>query len=119
MRVRLAVLAGVLCLCAHAEQALSVGQLLSFIRSSIQMKYPDKQVAIYVAKVKLSERLDEPTVEQLQGEGAGPKTVAALKELAAASASLPKPQPPAPKAAPTPIPPPPPEEQGAIIAEVR
>ena len=40
--------------------------------------------------MKLSERLDLDTVEALQGKGAGPKTVAALKALATESASLPE-----------------------------
>ena len=105
--------------CALAQQALTVDQLLSFIRSSIQLKQPDRQVASYVAKLKLSERLDERTVEQLQGEGAGPKTVAALNELAAGSLSLPKPSPKIAKPAPPPIPPPSPEEQQAVITEMR
>jgi hypothetical protein len=93
--------------------------LRSFIRSSVKMKMPDKDVASYLAKVKLSEQLDERTVEELQGEGAGTKTVAALDALATASASLPKPQPTAPKPAYKPPPPPPPEEQQAIISEIR
>jgi hypothetical protein len=119
MRVRLAVLALVVSLCALGQQTLSFDQLLSFIRSSIRMKYQDKEVASYVSKVKLTEQLDERTIEELQGEGLGPKTVAALRELAAASTSLPKPKPPAPKPVLTPIPPPSSEEQQAIIGEVR
>ncbi|HVP48519.1 MAG TPA: hypothetical protein VMT32_18115 [Bryobacteraceae bacterium] len=107
------------CAPAVAQQSLTVDQLLSFIRSSIKLKQPDRQVAAYVAKLKLSERLDERTVEELQGEGAGPKTVAALNELASQSGTLPKPQPKAPKPAPPPIPPPPPEEQQQVISEVR
>jgi len=106
---------------AFAQQTLTVDQLLSFIRSSIQLKQPDRQVAAYVAKLKLSEKLDARTVELLQGEGAGPKTVAALNELAAASASLPTAQiqPKTPKPPPPTIPPPPPEEQQAVISEIR
>lgn len=83
------------------------------------MKMPDKEVAGYLAKVKLSEHLDERVVEELQGEGAGPKTVAALDALANASASLPKPQPKAPKPTYQPPPPPPSEEQQEIISEIR
>lgn len=120
MRVRFALAALLVCGCALAEQTLTVDQLLSFIRSSVKMKMPDKEVAGYLAKVKLSERLDERTVEELQGEGAGPKTVAALDALATASESLAKPQ---PKAPPKPayVPPPPPssEEQQEIISEMR
>lgn len=114
-----AIVALLMCVSAGAQQTLTVEQLLSFIRSSIQLKQPDRQVAAYIAKLKLSEKLDERTVEELQGEGAGPKTVAALNELAGASASLPQPQPKVPKPAPPPIPPPPPEEQQAVISEIR
>jgi len=120
MRVRLALASLVVCACALAQQTITVDQLLSFIRSSVKMKMPDKEVAGYLSKIKLSERLDERTVEDLQGEGAGPKTVAALDALATASESLAKP---APKAPPLPayIPPPPPpsEEQQEIISEIR
>jgi hypothetical protein len=120
MRVRLALAALLVCACALAQQTLTLEQLLSFVRSSVKMKMPDKEIANYLAKVKLSERLDERTIEDLQGEGAGPKTVAALDALANASASLSKPQ---PKVAPPPPPPqdPPPssEEQQAIISEIR
>ena len=119
MRVRVALAALVVWACAWAEQNMTVEQLLSFIRSSVKMKMPDKDVAGYLAKVKLSEQLDPRTVEELQGEGAGPKTVAALDALATASASLPKVQPKAPKPAYKPPPPPPPEEQQAIIGEIR
>jgi len=120
MRVRLALAAFFVCLGAWAAQTMSVDQLLSFIRSSVKMKMPDKEVARYLATVKLSEHLDQRMVEQLEGEGAGPKTIAALDALATASASLPKPE---PKAPPPPayIPPPPPssEEQQEIISEMR
>jgi hypothetical protein len=102
-----------------AQQSLSVDQLLSFVRSSIKLKQPDKEVAGYITKLKLSEKLDERTVEELQGEGAGPRTVAALNELATASESLPKPQPKAVKPPPPAIPPPPPEEQQEIISQTR
>ncbi len=120
MRVRLVLAALLVCACALAQQSLTLEQLLSFVRSSVKMKMPDKEIATYLAKVKLSEHLDERTIEDLQGEGAGPKTVAALDALANATASLPKAQ---PKAAPPPPPPtaPPPssEEQQAIISEIR
>jgi hypothetical protein len=120
MRVRLALAALVVCFGALAEQALTLDQLLSFVRSSVKMKMPDKEVARYLATVKLSEHLDQRTVEELQGEGAGPKTVAALDALATASASLPKPQPKAPPPpAYTPPPPPSSEEQQEIISEMR
>jgi hypothetical protein len=107
------------CLGAAAQTSLSVDQLVSFIRSSMELKHPDKQLASYLAKVKLSEQLDDRTIEELQGHGAGPKTVEALRELRDASKSLPKPKPKAPKPAPSPVPPPSPEEQRRAIEEVR
>ena len=119
MRLRLALAALAVCVCARAEQTMTVDQLRSFIRSSVKMKMPDKDVAGYLAKVKLSERLDQTTVEELQGEGAGPKTVGALDALATSSASLPQPKPKAAPPAYKPPPPPPSEEQQAIISEIR
>lgn len=109
----------IVCAWLAAQQTLTVDQLLSFVRSSIKLKQPDKEVAAYLSKMKLSEKLDERTIEDLQGEGAGPKTAAALSQLAAASVSLAKPVPKAPATPPTPIPPPSPEEQQEVIAEAR
>lgn len=104
-------------LCAQAT--LTVQQLYSVVKSSIQLKHPDKQVANYLSRLKLSEKLDDRTIEELQGFGAGPRTVEALRNLREASANLPAP---ARKAAPpaaTPIPPPSPEAQERILSEVR
>lgn len=111
--------ASVLAPLAWAQRTMTVAQLEQFITSSIRLKHPDRQVADTVRSLKLSERLDARTVENLQGLGAGPRTVAALKELSAATVGLPMPRPPAPVAAPVPIPPPPAEEQRRILAEVR
>jgi hypothetical protein len=79
------------CLCAAAQTVLSVEQLVSFMRSSIQLKHADKQVAGFLSRVKLTESLDDRTIEELQGYGAGSKTLEALRELRDASAKLPKP----------------------------
>src|SRR6202021_2906495 len=84
---------------ALAQRQMTVPQLVSFIRSSIQLHQDDRQVADVVRKLKLSNRLDDKTVEELEGMGAGPRTVAALKLLENASASLAAPPPPAPKTA--------------------
>jgi hypothetical protein len=102
----------------NAQAQLSVDQLVSFIRSSIQLKHNDKQVAEYVRKLKLTNKLDEGTVETLQGMGAGPQTVAALKTLMTATASLTPAPPPPPK--PVIVGPPPPDsiEQKRILAAV-
>ena len=103
---------------AAAQMGMTVDQLVSFIKSSIQLKHDDRKVADYVKKIKLSNKLDDRTVETLQGMGAGPQTVAALRSLITASASLPAPPPPAPKLAVVGPPPPDSIEQKKILAEI-
>jgi hypothetical protein len=71
------------------------------------LKHPDRQVANYLLKLKLSEQLDLATVEELQGLGAGPDTVAALRKLSEASATLAAPPPKPERIVLAPIPPPP------------
>ena len=106
-------------LTAAGETNMTVAQLVMFIRSSVELKQPDVKVAEYLRKVKLTDKLDDRTIEDLQSQGAGPKTVAALRELGEASASLPAAAPPPPK--PVYVPPPAPDsvEQGKIIQEAR
>src|SRR5579863_8444041 len=86
-------------LAALAQPGVSVDQLTSFIKSAVQTKQDDKKVAEQVQRIRLTNRLDEKTVEELQRLGAGPKTVAALQKLSQDSASLPAAAPPAPAAA--------------------
>jgi hypothetical protein len=113
----------ILILCAGLLPAqlmkLTVGQLQSFIRSSIKLQHDDKKIADYLKKVALTEKLDERTIEVLIGEGAGPRTVNALRDLLEASVHLPKPpveRAPAPSPA---LPPPPAAEQKRILDEAR
>ncbi len=103
-----------------AQVKLTVEQIFTFIRSSIQLKHEDRRVADYLKKVQLSQRLDERTIEELQGMGAGPRTVEALRALAAGSSGLPAPAPAVakPEAAPA-IPPPSAEEQERVLGEAR
>ena len=80
----------------------------------------DRELAAYLDKVKLTEKLDEREIEDMQGEmRIGPKTLLALRKLAAESASLPAAAPVAPPLKPRPIPPPTSAEQAAIIDDVR
>lgn len=105
-------------LLAYAQRQMTVPDLVTFIKSSIQLKNDDRAVADTVRRIKLTNRLDTGTVEDLQGMGAGPRTLAALRELITASASLPvapKIEPPPPQAV---IPPPSPAELKAILAEI-
>jgi len=109
----------VISVCAWAQGGYTVEQIKSFIESAVKLKNPDKEVAATLRKMKLSERMDLNMVETLQGEGAGPRTVEALKELATASASLPEAKPPAPKPVYVPPPPPSSEDQAKLLAEVK
>ena len=72
-----------------AQSGMTVPQLVDFIKSSIQQHNADKDVAEFVVKLRVTNKLGDSTVEQLRAAGAGPRTVAALKKLSAASASLP------------------------------
>jgi hypothetical protein len=110
-----------LCAAIHAyAQSTSVRDLVKFVKSAIELKQNDVEVAKYLRRMKLTDHLDDRTVEELQGLGAGPKTVAALREMVDTTAKLPEPPPP-PKAAEPPPPKPPPDsiEQGKIIDAAR
>ncbi len=107
--------AGVWLCCA---QTLTVQQLRQFIASSIQLKHDDRKVAEYLKKIKLSGRLDDRTIEELQGTGAGPRTVEVLRQLRDATASLPREAAPAPKAVYVPPPPPDSVEQKRVLAAI-
>lgn len=115
----LLVLVAAFVLTAAGEMPLTVAKLTEFIKSAVQLKQPDKQVAEMLRHFKMTEKLDDRTIEELQSMGAGPKTVAALKDLGDASASLPEPPPPAPTPVVVPIPPPDSVEQAKILDEVR
>jgi hypothetical protein len=104
---------------ASSDMTITVAQLRQFIESAVKMKQPDKQVADYLKSVKLKEKLDDKTIEELQGEGAGPKTVAALKLMGERTATMAAPPPPAAVVKAVPIPPPDSIEQGKILNAVR
>jgi len=103
---------------ATAETKMTVEQLRAFIKSSKQQGFPDKKVAEYLKQVKLANKLDDNTIEDMQGDGAGPKTVEALKLMGTATKDLPPPPPPAPKVALKLPPPPDSKEQAAVLKDV-
>ncbi|MGC9946412.1 MAG: hypothetical protein ABSF64_08595 [Bryobacteraceae bacterium] len=109
----------VMCLNVWAAAGYTVEQVKQFVQSAVQLKNPDKDVAETLRKMKLSERLDLDTVEALQRQGAGPKTVAVLKELATESSALPAALPPAPKPEVVLPAPPSSEEQAKLLDEVK
>ena len=124
MRYRL--LAGVfaVCLVAAAQtQTLNLRELVSFVQSSEQLikegKQTDGELAKFLAKVKLTERLDDRVIEELQGYGIGAKTLQALEALRDRTKDLMAAKPIVRQAPPTPKPPPSSEEQAAILSDVR
>ena len=122
MRYRL--LAGVFAFClVAAAQTLSLRELVSFVQSSEKLikegKQTDGELAKYLAKVKLTERLDDRVIEDLQSRGIGAKTLQALQALRDRTKDLMAAKPIVPEAPPTPISPPTSEEQAAILSDVR
>ncbi len=118
-RLRLACAFVLLCMAAYAQRQMTVAQLVEFVRSAIQNKQDDRKVADFIRTIKLTNKLDDRTVEDLQGLGAGSRTVAALRTLTDSTASLPAAPPPDPKPAPVVIPPPSAADQARIIAQTR
>src|SRR5271155_855491 len=53
-------------LAATAEMNLTVAKLVQFIHSAIDLKQPDRQVAEYLKHVRMVEKLDDKTIEDLQ-----------------------------------------------------
>jgi len=89
MKSRVTLLLFVLVAVLYAQQAMNVDQLADFIRSELALKqHTDKQIAAYLKRVQLTEKLPAKTIEDLETQGAGPKTVEALKELQTEAAAL-------------------------------
>jgi len=120
MRVRQLGAALAFCLALSAQtQTLSLDQLLKFLSSSVELKMADGEVAKFLGRTKLNEKLDDATIEKMIQEGVGPKTLNALRTLRDQSQALStaKAVPAAPKVQ---LPPAPnSEEQAKIMDEVR
>ena len=102
---------------AAAQVSLSIGQLKSFLRSSVELRHDDKRVADYLKRATLTERLDSATRLEMLSYGVGPKTAAALEILEEKSGSLSPPPTQAPKPPAVAGPPPPGrEEQAQLLA---
>jgi hypothetical protein len=80
---------------AFAQQTMTVKQVQGFVRSSAELKRPDREVADYLHKIRMSEKLEDADIEAVLGM-AGPRTVDALKALRDASEKLAAPAAPAP-----------------------
>lgn len=99
-----------------ATPATPVNGVIALVRAGLTEKRPDSQVAHEVHKIKLAERLEDQVIEELESEGAGPRTVEELiglrdhsRELPAPSAALPFSHGPRPSI----------EEQRAMLAQAR
>lgn len=80
---------------ASAAMSVKVSGLIATVRIALQHKQSDKRLAGELHKLSLDEQLDWRTIEELESEGAGPKTVSALEMLLEESQGLPSPaQPP-------------------------
>jgi hypothetical protein len=103
-------------------QTISVQKLIEFVNSQVQLikqkKGTDKELAMSLASIRLTEKLDASVIEDLQAGGAGPLTVKALEKLMAQTASLKPAVVTKPEAY---VPPPPPSaiEQAKILDAVR
>jgi hypothetical protein len=116
MRFRF-LLSGLLAAGFALAQTMTVKQVQGFVRSSIEQKQPDRAIAEYLHKMKMSERLEDADIEAILSLGAGPKTVDALKALRDASANLAKVSSPAAPVSTFKQPPPPPDAKQREIIE--
>jgi hypothetical protein len=110
------------CFTALAQQAMTVDQLSKFLHSAtheMKGKQSDQEIAQFLAKVRLTERLDDDTLERIQSDGIGPKTIAVLRGLRDRTANLPPAHAVVAGAQPKLPPPPSSEEQAAILESVR
>ncbi len=124
MRTKLLALVLGVCLIAGAQMKMTIDQLVSFVKSSVKLGHEDKKVAEYLKKVTLTNSLDAQRLEEIQGLGAGFKTMEAVRALQEAAKNLPAAPAPPPVAKPKPvevisIPPPSPEQQDKILSDVR
>jgi len=108
---------------ATAQTPLSVEELYSTVQSSQQSikegKMTDRELASFLSKSKLSERLDDRSVEQMRGLGIGPKTLDALQRLRDQSKTLGAAKPIEQAGPPPQAPPPSAQELAAIMDKMR
>jgi hypothetical protein len=79
---------------AAEKPRATVNQVIAAVRAGLVAKQEDKQVVKTLGKLTLGERLEPVVVEYMESEGAGPRTVEALEEMAEVTAKLAPPTPP-------------------------
>jgi len=101
-------------------QPMSVARLIGWLRNPATSRESDAAVAGFLARVKLTGRLDDSVIEVLRGQAMfGPLTVDALRKLRDQSQALPEEAPGAPAAAAQMPPAPDAAGQAAILDQVR
>jgi hypothetical protein len=105
-------------LSAPAQMKMSIAQLKSFVKSSIQLQHDDRKVAQYLKQITLTQKLDEDVYTDLISAGVGDKTAEVLRNMMNTSRDLPRAGPEAPKPAARTIPPPSAAEQAELIKEI-
>jgi hypothetical protein len=88
MQLRLILIVLGLSFALQAQQAMSVAQLKEMIRSCIEQKQSDKAVASFLKNVRLTDKLDDRVIEEMQGQGIGQRTLKALDDLRDQSVNL-------------------------------
>jgi tetratricopeptide (TPR) repeat protein len=73
------------------EKGKPVGDLVASLRRALQSGTADERIAESLRDYQLAERLDDRTVEALESEGAGARTVGELRRLGAESVQHPLP----------------------------
>jgi len=101
---------------ALAQRAMTVRDVIAFVESQIKLNGDDRATADFLGKIKLTQRLEPRQVEDLQGKGAGIRTVQALRKLSEESAGL-SPAPPPPVVTAPPVRPPPSRGEQAVILD--
>jgi hypothetical protein len=78
--------------CAFAASTAKVDDVIATVRTGLQRKQSDSHIAGELRKLDLGEHLDWLVIEQLESEGAGPKTIAGMEMLVDESEGLPAPK---------------------------
>jgi hypothetical protein len=87
--VRLSAALLLLSLPIAAQKTASADDIAALIRSGLAHRRSDAKIAKSLRNVRPSQRIDEEFIEGMEGEGAGPETVAELERLRGVSAGLP------------------------------
>ena len=76
---------------AAPPERSSIASLIALVRNSVARRESDNRLAARLRKLWLAQSLDDHTIEELESDGAGPKSVAELLDLRDASVGLPAP----------------------------